>query len=116
MLVFNLIKISTVVNFLPVGWFSSSANSDDDHGNVRHVKDVTDDVVLRKDVIEDIIVKPDDSLALCEQMRKTDQIAAPSYARNVSKPAASTSRQSADYAPAAMFSKSRSAQTQPVHN
>ena len=74
-LVFNLIKIPPVVNFLPLGWFSPSANSDDDYGNIRHVKDVTEDVVVkdvtvdvvvRKDVTEDIIVKPDDSPALCE--------------------------------------------------
>ena len=92
-LVFNLIKIPTVVNFLPVGWFSPSANSDDDHGNVRHVKDVTEDVVVRKDVTENIIVRKP---TLCEVMRKSDAHAAPSYARKVSKPAASTSRQSAD--------------------
>ena len=80
-------------------WFSSSANSNDDHGNVKHVKDVTEDVIVRKS----------DSPALCEVMRKPDAHAAPSYSGKVSKPAASTSRQSADYAPAALVSKSRSA-------
>ena len=61
MLVFNLIKISSVENFLPVGWFSSSANSNDDHGNVKNIG---------KDATEDAIVRKPDSPALCEIMRK----------------------------------------------
>ena len=77
------------------------------------VKDVTEDPVVRNDVTEDIVAKPDDSPALCEQIRKPEQTAAPSYARNVSKGAERTSRQSAADASAvdapAVFSKSRSA-------
>ena len=57
------------------------------------MKDVTDVVVVRNYVTQDIVAKPNDSPALCEQIRKPERTAAPSYARNVSKGAATASRQ-----------------------
>ena len=77
MLVFNLIKISSILEFLLAGWFSS-ANANDDHLNVENVeKATTEDKIVRKP-------------ALCETMRKPaahTAHAAPSYSERVRKPA-----------------------------
>ena len=84
MLVFNLLKISFIVEFLPAGWFSSE---NDAHLNVENVdKDTTK---------KDIMRKPE-SPALSESMRKPAAHAAASYSETVRK----ASRQTADYLPA----------------
>ena len=79
MLVFNLLKISSIVEFLPAGWFSSA---NEDHLNVENV---------HKDTTEDKIVRKPESPALCESMRKPAAHAPPSYSETVRKPAARTS-------------------------
>ena len=95
MLVFNLLKISSIVEFLPSGWFSS----ENDHLNVD------------KDTTKEEIVRKPESPALSESVGKLAAHAAPSYSETVRKPAAKTSRHTTDYLPADPNSKSRSAKS-----